>query len=59
MRRERVKEEKVKVRKTAPKAKEGAPKRCPGRPRKNALPVATKRAVRRRRPSAPRQAVLS
>lgn len=59
VRRERVKETKVKVRKAAPKPKEGTLKRGPGRPRKDALPVAAKRAIHRRRPNTPRQAVLA
>lgn len=59
VRRERVKKEKkVKVRKVV-KPKETAPKRGPGRPRKEAAPVAAKRIVRRRRPSPSRSGVIS
>ena len=58
VRRERVKKEKpLKVRKVA-KPKDEAPKRGPGRPRKEAVPVATKRPVRRRRVATSRSGVL-
>lgn len=58
VRREGVKKEKkVKVKKTL-KPKEPTAKRGPGRPRKEAAPVAVKRVVRRRRPSPSRSGVI-
>jgi len=58
VRREKVKKEKkVKVRKVL-KPKEATPKRGPGRPRKEATPLAAKRPTRRRRPSASRSGII-
>jgi len=58
VRRERVKKDKkVKVRKVL-KPKEEIPKRGPGRPRKEAAPVAAKRPARRRRVTTSRSGVI-
>ncbi len=63
-RREETRKERDKTRKTTPKAKaavrlaDAAPKRGPGRPRKDAAPVA-KRAVRKRRSTPARSGIIA
>jgi hypothetical protein len=60
VRRERSKKEKkVKVPRKVSRPKDATPKRGPGRPRKEAVAVAPKRILRRKRPGLSRSGVIS